>query len=83
MQMLREVLVPLLEIEGGELYLVEASKKEIRLHLAGAFAGSPACDTIARRLIEPVVRKAQPKMKLAVSSGWQVPAGAERIVASE
>lgn len=78
-QVLIEVLVPLLETEGGELYLVEASKKEVKLHLAGAFAGSPAADTICRRIVEPVVRKVHPKAKLTVSSGWRIPNGAEKL----
>ena len=82
MQTLKEVLVPLLEIEGGELYLVEASKKEVKLHLAGAFAGSPAVDTITRRILEPAIRSALPKAKIIVSSGWQVPPGAEKLSAS-
>ena len=81
MQTLREVLVPLLEIEGGELYLVDASKKEVKLHLAGTFSGSPAVDTVRRRIIEPAVHKALPKAKLTLSSGWRVPAGAEKVEA--
>ena len=79
MKMLEEVLAPLLEKDGGELYLVSVGKKEVKMHLAGALSGSPATDLVTRRIVEPAVRAVIPKAKLTVSSGWQIPDGAERI----
>jgi Fe-S cluster biogenesis protein NfuA len=78
-KMLREVLAPLLASDGAELYLVAYEKKLVRLHLAGTLSGSPATDVVTRRIVEPAVRSVVPKAKVVVSSGWQVPKGAERI----
>jgi len=76
---LAEVLAPLLEADGGELYVVSLAKKEVKLHLAGIWAGSPAATMAARRVVEPVVHKVHPKAKVTVSSGWTIPEGAERV----
>lgn len=76
---LSEVLAPLLEADGGELYVVSLGKKEVKLHMAGSWSGSPASTMTVRRVVEPVVHKVHPKAKLTVSSGWQIPEGAERV----
>jgi Fe-S cluster biogenesis protein NfuA len=76
---LSEVLAPLLEVDGGELYVVSLGKKEVTLHLAGSWSGSPATSLAVQRVVEPVVRTTHPKAKLTVSSGWQIPEGAERV----
>lgn len=81
-KMLREVLAPLLAQDGGELYLVSVGKKEVRMHLAGAFNGSPATELVKQRIVEPAVKAVIPKVKLTVSSGWSIPDGAERIEAA-
>jgi Fe-S cluster biogenesis protein NfuA len=78
-RMLEEVLAPLIEADAGELYLITLNKKELKLHLGGAFAGSPACDAVTRRILEPAVRAVQPKLKVVVTNGFRVPDGAERI----
>lgn len=78
-KMLREVLGPLVALDGGEIYLVSVGKKEVTLHLAGTLSGSPASDTVTRRIVEPAVRAIMPKVKLVVSSGWQIPKGAEKM----
>jgi Fe-S cluster biogenesis protein NfuA len=80
-EMLRTVLAPLIEADGGELYLVSASKKEIKLHLAGSWSGSPATGVAGRRIVEPAVRAVVPKVKVVISSGWRIPDGAERVEA--
>ena len=77
--MLRTVLAPLIEADGGELYLVSAGKKEVKLHLAGSFSGSPATVVAGRRIVEPAVKAVAPKVKVVVSSGWRIPEGAERV----
>lgn len=79
-QVLREVLAPLIHADGGELYLVLATKKELKVHLAGKLSGSPGTTAAAARIITPAVHAVSPKLKVAVTSGWVVPAGAERIL---
>jgi Fe-S cluster biogenesis protein NfuA len=81
--MLADVLAPLIEADGGELYLVNLAKKELKLHFGGVWSGSPAAEIVTRRVIEPAIRAVAPKTKLVVSTGYTVPAGAERIRASE
>ena len=78
-KMLSEVLVPLVEEDGGELYLVSISKKELSLHLAGSLGGSPATPTVKARILEPAVRAVSPNVKLTVASGWTIPEGATRL----
>ena len=83
MKMLEEVLVPLLEQDGGELYLVSVGKKEVKMHLAGSFSGSPATDLVVQRIVEPAVNAVIPKAKVTLSSGWRIPDGAERIASKQ
>ena len=77
--MLEEVLAPLFATEGGEIYLVSAGKKEVRLHLAGTLSGAPAAKLVTKRVVEPAVHAVMPKATLNVSSGWLVPKGAQRM----
>jgi Fe-S cluster biogenesis protein NfuA len=78
-KMLEDVLAPLFGVEGGEVYLVSASAKEVALHLGGTLSGSPATPVVTRRVVEPAVKAVAPKAKVVISSGWRVPAGAEKI----
>ena len=78
-RMFEEVLAPLIEADGGELYLVAIGKKEVRLHLGGSWSGSPACATTTRRIVEPAVHAVSPKLKVLVTNGFKIPEGAERV----
>ena len=80
-QMLSEVLAPLLEADGGELYLVSATKKEVKVHLAGSWGGCPGTPLTSERIVQPAIRAIHPKAKVVVSSGWQIPKGATRVEA--
>lgn len=80
---LRTVLAPLIEADGGELYLVSADNGQVRLHLAGTCCGCPGTQMTTEHIIEPAVRAVAPESKLEVSSGWLIPDGAERIEAAE
>jgi Fe-S cluster biogenesis protein NfuA len=78
-RMLEEVLAPLIEADGGELYVLSLGKKEIKLHLGGSWSGSPACVTTTRRIVEPAVHAVAPKVKVVVTNGYRVPEGAKRV----
>ncbi len=82
-RMLSEVLAPLLEVDGGELYLVSATKKEVKLHLAGSWGGSPGAPLASQRIVQPAVLAIQPKAKVTVSTGWSIPKGATRVEAKK
>src|SRR5262245_13527202 len=75
---LREIVAPLVEADGGELYLVRKGPG-LRLHLAGACAGCPGHKTTSTEVIEPVLRAAGVRGDIDVTAGWTVPEGAERI----
>lgn len=79
---LRDVIAPLVEGDGGVLYVV-AADGGLRLHLAGACGGCPGARTTAVEVIEPALRAVGLRGPIEVSSGWIVPDGAERIAAAE
>jgi Fe-S cluster biogenesis protein NfuA len=79
---LRDVIAPLVEGDGGVLYVV-ARDAGLHLHLAGACGGCPGARTTAVEVIEPALRAAGARGAIEVTSGWIVPDGAERISASE
>lgn len=76
---LREVVAPLVEADGGVLYVVRKPGGGVRLHLAGACAGCPGFRITSTEVIEPALRAAGHKGDIDVSAGWTVPDGAERV----
>jgi Fe-S cluster biogenesis protein NfuA len=78
---LREVVAPLIEADGGELYLVEGSSERLRLHVSGACSGCPGFFTTRSVIIEPALKAAGFSGDVDVASGWLVPPSAERVLA--
>lgn len=76
---LREAIAPLVEADGGVVFLVPRADGVLQLHLAGACAGCPGTRTTVGEVIEPALRAAGLRGALEVTSGWTVPQGAERI----
>jgi Fe-S cluster biogenesis protein NfuA len=76
---LRSVVAPLVEADDGELFLVEANPRRVRLHLRGKFSGCPGNTLVAERVILPLLRKSHPDVVLDLSSGPLLPEGAERV----
>lgn len=79
---LREILAPLVEADGGVLYVVR-KPTGVRLHLAGACAGCPGYRITSTEVIEPALRAAGAKGDIDVTAGWTVPDGALRVTAGE
>jgi Fe-S cluster biogenesis protein NfuA len=77
----RDVLAPLIEADGGEMYLVAISGEDIHIHLAGTCAGCPGSSFTAQSIVGPVLLKVAPKSKLRLTTGWRVPSEAERLEA--
>jgi Fe-S cluster biogenesis protein NfuA len=75
----QEVLAPLIEADGGEMYLVSISGEDIHIHLAGTCAGCPGSSFTAQTIVGPVLAKVAPKSKLRLTTGWRVPPEAERM----
>jgi Fe-S cluster biogenesis protein NfuA len=75
----REVLAPLVEADGGVMYLVAASADDIHIHLAGTCAGCPGSNFTRDRILGPALQSVAPKAKLRLTTGVRVPDGARRI----
>ena len=73
------IVVPLVEADGGEIYLVRKTSTEMHLHLAGSCAGCPGATLTEQHLLAPVIRKFFPETKLKLTAGWIIPSGASRL----
>ncbi len=75
----RELLAPLVEADGGAMYLVSASGDDIHIHLAGTCAGCPGSAMTRDGVLAPALRSLVPKVKLRLTTGFRVPDGAQRV----
>ncbi len=72
-----DVLNPLVQADGGKVYVVSAGDEAIELHLAGRFAGCPGNSLASRHVIEPAIRAVAPDARVTVTWGLLVPEGAK------
>ncbi|MBN2193192.1 MAG: NifU family protein [Polyangiaceae bacterium] len=79
LDVLARVLAPLIEADGGLLFVVSAGDEAVELHLAGRFAGCPGNAFVTRRILEPAVRAVAPEARVVVTWGSLIPAGAKRV----
>lgn len=79
---LRDVIAPLVEGDGGVLYVVPR-ENVVHLHLAGACGGCPGVRTTTQEVIEPALRAAGVRGAIEFTSGWIVPDGAERLTSAD
>lgn len=78
-RVVRDVLAPLVQADGGELYLVSVDDSAVSLHLAGRFSGCPGNTLARRRVLEPAIAAAVPGAHLTLTSGALIPPGAQRL----
>ena len=76
---LEEVIAPLIEADGGSLFLLRLEADCVELYLAGRFSGCPGNDLVARRIIGPAIAAVAPDAVCRVTSGARVPSGATRV----
>lgn len=79
LKMCREVLSPLVRADGGEMYVVGVTVDEVHIHLAGTCAGCPGAQLTRDRVLEPAIASIAPKMSLKLTTGWNVPQGAQKV----
>ncbi len=72
-----DVLGPLIQADGGEVYVVSAGDEAVELHLAGRFAGCPGNALASRHVIEPAIRAVVPQARVTVTWGHIIPRGAK------
>ncbi len=75
----KDVLAPLVNADGGELYLVRLGPDDVHFHLAGTCAGCPGASLTRDAVITPIVRTVLPKVRVVVTTGFRIPQGAEKI----
>jgi Fe-S cluster biogenesis protein NfuA len=75
----REIIVPLVRTDGGEMYLVRIEGDDLHIHLAGTCAGCPGASITGDKVILPALRIAAPKLRVVVTTGVRVPEGAEKL----
>jgi Fe-S cluster biogenesis protein NfuA len=75
-RVIREVVAPLVQADGGKLYVVRVEAEEVALHLGGRFSGCPGNTLAIRRVIEPALQAAAPRVRIVISAGALVPPGA-------
>jgi len=74
-----DILAPLIRADGGELFVVAIDNDSISLHLAGKCSGCPGATLTSSAIIEPAIRAVAPTIRVVVTSGFLVPAGAALI----
>ena len=75
----REILLPLVKTDGGEMYLVKVEGDDVYIHLAGTCAGCPGASITGDKVIQPALRSAAPKLRVFVTTGVKVPEGAQKL----
>jgi Fe-S cluster biogenesis protein NfuA len=76
---LQDLAVPLVQADGGEVYVVSITSDDVHVHLTGTCAGCPGASMTRERLFEPAVRGISPKAHVKLTTGWNVPEGAQKI----
>ena len=74
-RVLEEVIAPLVQADGGRLFVLQLDDDLVALHLAGRFSGCPGNDLVARRIIEPAIAAVAPGVTCRIHSGARVPEG--------
>lgn len=75
----RTVIAPLVRADGGILHLVSVTENELALHLSGTCSGCPGLAFTSRGVIEPAIAAVAPDVRVVVTSGAIIPAGATEI----
>jgi hypothetical protein len=71
---LSDILAPLVEADGGELYLVRLDATSLQVHL-----GCPGNSLVTEQVFKPALHRVAPALRLEVTSGPLLPEGSERI----
>ena len=73
------VLAPLIEADGGELFLVSVAPLRVVLHLSGHCNGCPGSSLTQKHVIEPALHAVAPGLAVQLTTGFVVPSGARRL----
>lgn len=79
LEIVREIVGPLIRADGGQLYLVALGERSLVLHLSGRFSGCPGNTLARRRVLEPLLAARFPDLRVEITSGPLLPPGAEPV----
>jgi Fe-S cluster biogenesis protein NfuA len=74
-----DILAPLVESDGGEMYLVRIEEDDIHIHLTGTCAGCPGASITGDKVILPALRNAAPNLRIVLTTGIKAPEGSKRV----
>lgn len=57
-RVIKDILAPLLEADGGGIELLAVEPGEVRVALNGAFRGDPSAPYVQQRIVAPAIHKA-------------------------
>jgi Fe-S cluster biogenesis protein NfuA len=80
LEVVRELVVPLVRADGGQVHVVSVGERSVALHLSGRFSGCPGNTLARRRVLEPLLVAHFPDLKVEITTGPLLPAGAEPLV---
>lgn len=72
-RVIKEILAPLIQADGGSLELVGLEKSTVRVHLGGRYSGCPGNQLVIVHFLEPAVQAILPGFEVTVTSGVLVP----------
>ena len=75
----RDVLAPLIAIDGGSMHIVRFDGDDVHIHLGGMCAGCPGASVTREKVILTALRAAVPKVQVVLTTGVRVPEGARRV----
>jgi Fe-S cluster biogenesis protein NfuA len=79
LEIVREIVAPMIRADGGEIYLVALGERSLALHLTGRFCGCPGNTLARRRVLEPLLAARFPDLKVEITSGPLLPSGAQPV----
>ncbi len=79
LEIVRDIVSPLIRADGGQIYLVSVADRALSIHLSGRFSGCPGNTLTKRRVLEPLLTARFPELKIEITTGPLLPAGAELI----
>ena len=68
-RMCRDVLAPLVRVDGGELQLLRFDGDDVYIHLSAACAGCPGATLTGDKVLQPALSAVAPKVRVIVTTG--------------
>jgi Fe-S cluster biogenesis protein NfuA len=75
----RDVLAPLVHVDGGDFHVVRLEGDEVWLHLTGTCSGCPGVTMTRDEVLVPALRAVLPQIQVVVTTGLPMPGGAEKL----